>query len=462
MLSLQNFRNYQHFAVNYILKNPFCAPFLGMGLGKTVIALTVIRILLRQKKIRKVLILAPLRVAAYTWPDELQEWEHLEGLRMALIIGEAAQRVTALRSSADVYVMNHENVPWLLKQLKGKWPFDMVVIDESSWYKSPTSKRFSALCQVQPLWKRCVLLTGTPVPNGLLDLWSQVYLLDRGKRLGEMFTGYRQNYFITDKAQGFVVYSYKLKKSKSLMLGADIYEKEIYNSISDICMSMDTRAYIDLPPCNYRYLTVSLQQHLKTYQRFKKDRIYEIQMKEDGITADTAGALVGKLRQFAAGAVYDERKVSHEVHDLKLEALGELVDAANGEAVIVFYWFKHDKIRIQQYLKGYNISTLEDAADLKKWNDKKIDVLLLHPASAGHGLNLQKGGHIVIWFSLPNYSQELYSQGNGRVDRSGQQFAVMIYHLLMQGTVEMDELAVIQGKMTREQALLRAMRAEVG
>lgn len=455
MLSLSDLRTYQHYGVGYALRHPYCALFLGMGLGKTVISLTAISSLLSQGKCSRVLVLAPLRAAKMTWPNELKEFSHLAHLRASIVIGTEKQRIDALKIPADIYIMNHENIVWLVKKLKKKWPFDIVIVDESSYYKNHESKRFRALRFIRPFVKRLILLTGTPVSNSYLDLWSQIFLLDQGKRLEDGIGKFRKKYFDADEKQGYTVYS--LKEGEPLFLGVDFYEKMLFDKIRDVCVSMDTRAYVELPPVSVFTTYLDLGDKFPVYEKFRRDKLIE----NPDISAVTAGVLAGKLKQFTGGQVYDEEKAVHTFHDIKIVALKELLGAANGEPVIVFYWYQHERERIIKELKGHKISELKKDGDLKEWNNGKIDILLLQPRSAGHGLNLQKGGHIIIWYSLPFYSQELFQQANKRLDRSGQTKPVFIYVLLTQRTVEVDEYQVILGKMTKEQALLNAVKANV-
>lgn len=460
MLSLTDLRKYQIFGVNYILRKRYCALWLGMGLGKTVIALTAIDILLRKEPGLKVLILAPLRTARFTWPEEVRNFQHLQHLRMSVIVGNESERINALNVQADVWVMNHDNVLWLkrhYKNIRKRFPFNMIVVDESSCYKSYEAKRFLTLKSVRPFLKRMVLLSGTPVSDSLLGLWAQIFLLDKGTRLELTFGKYRTKYFEFDLEKDRTGRTYKLKRGNWLE-GDEIYEEIIYDKVRDICVSMDTRAYLELPPVSEEVVSIEMDNVLKGYKKFKREAIQVIQEKE--VSAINRAALCNKLKQYASGEVYVNKSITAEVHDKKLDALLELLESTNGEPVVIYYWYKHERERLLRALKGYRISELKKDSELEHWNAKKIDILLLHPRSAGHGLNLQKGGHIIIWYSLPFYSAELFNQANKRLDRSGQLLPVLIYILLMRGTVEIDELEVIRGKMTREQAFLRAMKAE--
>lgn len=459
MLSLTDLRQYQKFGVKYFLEHPFGALFLGMGLGKTVIALTALNVLLKRGDKIKTLILAPLRTAKYTWAQEVENFEHLKHLRVSRILGTEKERLAALSADADIWVMNHDNVLWLTKLFKRKrFPFNVIVVDESSNYKSHKAKRFLALKSIRPYLKRLMLLSGTPASNSLLDLWPQIYLIDTGKRLGVTIGKYRSEHFELDIEKDRTGRTYKLKRG-NWFEGDDIHEAIIYDKLRDICVSMDTRAYIELPACTRYVHKVELGDTLKVYRKFQRDKI--LQLQESEITVLSAAAMCNKLKQFAGGEVYsDENRKVVTFHEYKLQALREQIEAANGEPVIIYYWYQHERARILREFKEYTISELKTEKELEQWNAKKVDILLLNPRSAGHGLNLQKGGHIIIWYSLPFYSAEIFNQANKRLDRSGQTKPVLIYILLMRGTVEEDELLVIDGKITREQAFLKAIRAE--
>lgn len=444
--------NYQKYAIEHVIKHPACALLLDMGLGKTVITLTAIKELMHNYfDVYKVLIIAPLRVAKMTWSQELQKWDHLEGLTISKVLGTEKQRLKALNADADIYVINRENTEWLVNHYGKAWPFDMVVIDELSSFKSNKSRRFKALKKVRPLIKRIVGLTGTPTPNGLIDLWPQIYLLDRGERLGKTITGYRNQYFLPNQVNWHtgVVYNYRLK---------DGAEEQIYNKISDICVSMKAKDYLDVP--ELIEIPVEIELGNKDYQKYKKferDLLLPVSDTED-IEALTAAALSNKLLQMANGAVYGEDKQVYKIHDEKLKVLEELIESANGKPVLVYYNYKHDMERIKEYFK--DVRTLDTEQDIKDWNDGKIPILLLHPASAGHGLNLQAGGNTIIWFGL-NWSLELYQQANARLHRQGQTSKVSCYLLVAKGTIDEDVVKAIKSKAKGQDALLEAVKARI-
>ena len=441
---------YQNFATQHIIDNHAAGLFLDMGLGKTVSTLTAIDSLMFDSlEIRKVLVIAPKRVAEDTWTTESGKWDHLKHLRLSVVLGSERERKEALQAKADIYVINRENVAWLVGYYQSAFPFDMVVIDELSSFKSAKAIRFKSLRMVRGKIRRVVGLTGTPAPNGLIDLWPQLFLLDQGERLGKTITGYRERYFTPGKRNGAVVFDYKLK--------ADT-EQQIYDKIGDICISMKAKDYLSLPERINITTEVRFTPDLQNkYDEFERDQVLALEDSED-ISAINAAALSTKLRQFANGAIYDEYKNWHEVHDMKIEALQELVEQANGNPVLIFYSFKHDLERITKALKSYKPRTLEGASDISDWNSGKIQVLLAHPASAGHGLNLQAGGHTVVWFGL-NWSLELYQQANARLDRQGQLKPVTVYHLVMVETIDTKVFKVLDGKAETQDALMQAVRA---
>lgn len=442
-------RPYQRYAYNRIIEKPATALMLDMGMGKTVITLTAINDLLYDYfDVAKVLVIAPLRVAETTWTDECQQWNHLAGLTISPVIGTLSERVRALKTKADVYTINRENVVWLVDYYGKDWPFDMVVIDESSSFKNHQSKRFKALKRVRPIIKRLVELTGTPAPNGLMDLWSQLYLLDRGKRLGKTIGQYRRQFFKPGAGSGHIVYEWNLQK------GA---EQEIFNRISDICVSMKSSDYIALPEVMYNIIPVKLSAPVqREYKRLAKDLI--LRVNDDEIVANTAAALSGKLLQMSSGAVYDDAGHVIKIHNAKLEALEDIVSANEHRGILVFYWFKHDLDRLKE--KFPEAVQLKTAADIKAWNSGKISMMLVHPASAGHGLNLQYGGSIIVWFSL-SWSLELYQQANKRLHRSGQTHTVVIHHLVAQGTIDEDVMKALQGKKVTQETMITAIKARV-
>ena len=442
--------NYQEYTINHIMENNAAGAFLDMGMGKTVSTLTAIDNLLFLGEVNKVLVIAPLRVAEDTWSTEIDKWDHLNHLRISKVLGTPKQRIKAMNTPSDIYVTNRENVEWLVKEYFNKWPFDMVVIDELSSFKSPKAVRFRALKKVRPYFKRIVGLTGTPAPNSLIDLWPQIYLLDGGKRLGKTITGYREQYFRPGQRNQHVVYNWNLKE------GADT---AIHNKISDICISMMAKDYLDLPERIDNEININLPvAALNKYKQLEKDLV--IELGEDDITAANAAVLTNKLLQMANGAIYSENKSVVEIHEEKLKALGDIIEAANGKPVLVFYNYQHDYSRIMNYLKGYNPKGLEDSKDIKEWNEGNIPVLLVHPASAGHGLNLQFGGSIVVWFGL-TWSLEFYQQANARLHRQGQKETVIIHHLIAKGTVDEDVMKALGNKEVNQNMLLEAVKARI-
>lgn len=437
---------YQEAAIRWVLDRPASGLFLGMGMGKTVVTLTAINELLFDRlEAARVLVIAPLRVARDTWAREAAKWDHLQRLRVSVVLGDARERLAALERPADVYVINRENVPWLCETLFD-WPFDMVVIDELSSFKSVQAKRFKALRKVRGRIRRIVGLTGTPAPNGLIDLWPQIYLLDRGERLGKTVGAYRARYFTPDRANGHIVYSYRP------LPGAD---EAIQACIADVCMSLRKEDYLSLPGQLYETVEITPPPALlKQYRQFERDRIMEAMDGDGEIVALNAAALTGKLLQFANGAIYDDNGNPHLIHNLKLDALEDLIEAANGEPVLVFYAFKHDRDRIMRRVSCRELATSED---IDAWNRREIPVALAHPASVGHGLNLQEGGHIIIWFGL-TWSLELYQQANERLNRPGQTHVCRIYHLVLKGTHDERVLAALERKDTSQRALIDALR----
>lgn len=444
--------DYQKHAIEHIINNPYSALFLDMGLGKTVSTLTAIDILMYQDlEVNKVLVIAPLRVADSTWDAEIKKWDHLKHLTFSKILGPARKRKEALKADADIYLINRENVTWLVGQYGSAFPFDMVVVDELSSFKSPKANRFKSLKLIRPLVNRVVGLTGTPAPNTLIDLWSQLYLLDMGERLGKTVGKYRREYFNPGQTNGHVVYNYKLKQRS---------EEAIYDRIGDICISMKAKDYLNLPARIDRTVDIVLSEKDQfRYMEFEKKMILEF-MDEEEISVANAAGLSNKLLQFSNGAVYNEDRDVREIHDEKLRALDEIVECANGQPVLVFYSFKHDFERIQKYLKKYKPKKLVGNEDIENWNDGNIQLLLAHPASCGHGLNLQAGGNIIVWFGL-NWSLELYQQANARLDRQGQTENVIVHHLVTKGTIDEDVLKALQRKEVGQNALMDAVKARV-
>ncbi|HAT1138376.1 TPA: DEAD/DEAH box helicase [Corynebacterium striatum] len=442
--------NYQVVATQFVEEHPQAAILLGMGLGKTVITLTAIwNLLLDSFQARRVLIIAPLRVARDTWPAEAAKWDHLAGLTVAVAVGSKPQRVDALADEAMVTVINRENVPWLVRHLGNTWPFDTVVIDELSSFKNHRAQRFKALATVRPLMSRIVGLTGTPAANGLMDLWAQFRLLDEGQRLGRFITYYRNRWFVPDRRNGQQIFTYK---------PAPGAEGEIYEAISDITLSMRTTDYLRLPELTVTTKLVDLDvKERKAYERLRDEMVLDL----DGqvIDAANAAALSGKLLQLASGAIYDEDGQPLVVHDRKLDALEDLVEAANGQPLLVAYWFKHDRERITERFPGAR--ELKTSTDIKAWNAREIPLALIHPASAGHGLNLQQGGNLLVWFSL-TWSLELYQQTNARLYRQGQDQPVTITHLAADHTLDEAVLAALDNKDMTQAALINAVADTLG
>ena len=440
--------NYQQFATDFILNQSICCLMLDMGLGKTVITLTALwQLALDSFDVSRVLVIAPKRVAEDTWPKELAKWEHLSGLTSSLVLGSAAERKAALQRKAFLYIINRENVAWLV--INHYWDFDMVVIDELSSFKSNKAERFKAMKKVRPMVTRIVGLTGTPAPNTLLDLWPQMYLMDMGQRLGRFIGGFRDRFFLPDKRNREIIYSYKPRE------GA---EDAIYALISDICISMKAADYLDMPERIDNRIEVSMSpKERKLYDDFQKDMVLSIGDEE--LDAANAAALSNKLLQMANGAVYGEDKKVIPIHDRKLDALEDLVEAANGKPLLVAYWYKHDLQRIKARFK--NARCIDTAKDIDDWNAGKIPLALIHPASAGHGLNLQDGGCTIVWFGL-TWSLELYQQLNARLWRQGQKHTVVIHHIVTKGTHDEDVMRALENKDTRQSALIEAVRARIG
>ena len=442
-------RPYQEFAIKKIIEQNAVGLFLDMGMGKSVITLTAIQELIYNRfEVEKVLIIAPLRVAQTTWLEENEKWQHLD-LKIIPILGTESKRLDALKKSADVYVINRENLVWLLNQFHFKksdfiFPFDMIVIDESSSFKNPQTKRFKAMKFLRLKIKRLVELTGTPAPNSLMDLWPQIFLLDGGERLGKTLGEYRRKYFTAGASSGHIVYNWNLNR------GAD---KIIYKKISDICVSMKSEDYLTLPPVMNNFVKINFPEKIKiAYRRFEKDLVLPI--KENILTASSAGVLANKLLQFANGAVYNDEGKILEIHSEKLNALEEIFETVN-QPILVFYWFQHDLERLKK--KFPSAIQLQTADDIKKWNSGKISMMLAHPASAGHGLNLQYGGNVIVWFSL-TWSLEFYQQANKRLHRTGQEKPVIIHHLIAKDTIDESVVKVLADKNARQENLLSALK----
>ena len=447
-----NFTPYPHqdAGIEWIVEHPACALLWGMGTGKTVTTLTAINALLYELlEDGPVLVIAPKRVAENTWSKETAKWEHLHHLRVVKIMGSAKQRQEALTAKADIYVINRENVVWLVEYLGKRWPFPIVVIDELSSFKSAQAKRWKALRRVRGRIRRIIGLTGTPRPNGLEDFWPEVYLLDQGERLGRTLSQFRARYLVPEKMNGHIVYSYRPRE------GA---EDEVYGKLSDICMSIRKEDVLSLPGQIYEDVVLDAPPALlKQYKQFERDKVLECLDADGEIVAGTAAALTNKLLQFANGAIYDKDGGVHRLHDIKLDAREELIEAAGGDSVLVLYSYKHDADRIRERIKCHGLDTPED---MDAWNRGEIPVALAHPASIGHGLNLQDGGHIIIWFGVP-WSLELYQQANERLNRPGQKHVCRIYHLILGGTHDVRVLKSLNNKDIGQAAAIEALRLEI-
>lgn len=444
---------YQAYCISRLLSDPALGLYLDMGLGKTVITLTAIADLeYNRLQVSRALVIAPKKVAEATWQREAGKWDHLRHLRFSTVLGSEAKRVRALNTPADVWVINRENVPWLVEYCRNAWPFDMVVIDESSSFKNHKAKRFKALTWVRKYIRRMVELTGTPAPNGLLDLWAQIYLLDEGQRLGKRVTQFRERYFDPDQRTRDVVYSYKPKD------GADSAIRQL---IGDICVSMKAEDYIILPDCTYDDIPVMLDTKAKmAYERLEREML--LQVDESTIDAGSAAVLTNKLLQLCNGAVYDGQRQTVEIHRCKIDAFLEAVEALDGQPALVFYNFQHDLERLETALagSGLRVRRLTGPADEAAWNGREIDILLAHPASCAYGLNLQQGGNHVIWFGL-NWSLELYQQANKRLHRQGQASKVIIHHLVVADGVDEDVIAALNDKCTIQDRLMQALKARI-
>ena len=444
---------YQRYCIQRIIADPAVGLFLDMGLGKTVITLTAINDLKYNRfSVRNVLVIAPKKVAEATWTKEAEKWDHLSLLRVLPVLGSKQKRIRALNTPADVYVINRENVPWLVEYYRNCWPFDMVVIDELTSFKSHQAKRFKSLTWVRKNIRRMVGLTGTPAPNGLIDLWAQIYLLDEGERLGKRVTHYRERYFDPDARDRDHIFSYAPKP------GA---EQAIQNRISDICISMKAEDYLQLPELVEDVIPVVLDAKAeKAYRDFERNLLVEID--DEILDAGSAAVLSGKLLQMANGAVYNEERQPVEVHDCKLEVFLETIEKLNGAHALVFYNFQHDLSRILKVTKrsGLTVRQLKTPHDAEDWNAGKVDLLLAHPASAAYGLNLQEGGNHVIWFGL-NWSLELYQQANKRLHRQGQKSTVFVHHLVTQGTRDEDVMEALHQKGDTQEHLLQSLKARI-
>ena len=444
-----NPHDYQRYAAEFIITHPISALLLDMGLGKTSITLTAINDLLFDSfEVHKVLVVAPLRVARDTWSAEIEKWEHLKNLRYSVVIGTAQERISALSTPADIYIINRENIQWLVEESGLPFDFDMAVIDELSSFKNHQSKRFRAFMKSRPKLKRIVGLTGTPAGNGLMDLFAEFKLLDMGERLGRLIGQYRNTYFQPDKRNGMVIYSYKSLPNA---------ERQIYDKISDITISMKAADHLKMPELISSEYTVQLSEKEKEkYDQLKKDLI--LATEDNEVTAANAASLSNKLSQMANGAVYSDDESVMEIHDRKLDALEDIIESMNGKPLLVAYWFKHDLERIR---KRFEIREIKSSRDISEWNSGKIPVALIHPASAGHGLNLQNGGSTLVWFGL-TWSLELYQQTNARLWRQGQTAdTVVIQHIIANGTIDEQIMKALKTKDTTQAALITAVKAEV-
>ena len=440
--------DYQEYAVKFIESHPISALFLDMGLGKTSITLTAVNELLFDSfEVRKVLVIAPLRVARNTWCDEIKKWDHLRNIKYSIVVGTEKERIFALNKRADIYIINRENVDWLVNKSGYKFDFDMIVIDELSSFKNHQSKRFKSLMKIRPKVKRIVGLTGTPSSNGLMDLFAEFKVLDLGERLGYFIGQYRNTYFKPDKTNGAIVYSYKPLPNA---------EDSIYEKISDITVSMKASEYLKMPELVISNYKVEMSDNeKKQYDEMKKNLICEI--KDGEITVSNAGSLSNKLSQFANGAVYDDEQNIVEIHSRKLDALEDIIESMNGKPLLVAYWYKHDLQRIK---KRFDVREIKTGKDIADWNKGKIPVALIHPASAGHGLNLQQGGSTLVWFGL-TWSLELYQQTNGRLYRQGQKNTVVIQHIVTKGSIDEQILKALERKNKTQEDLIEAVKANL-
>lgn len=453
MLKETDLHDYQKKAVEHIITHNYCGLFLEMGLGKTVSTLTAVeKLMYDYLEVNSVLVIAPKRVAETVWAEEAQNWEHLQHLTFSKIVGTERQRLEAFHKKADIHIISRDNIAWLCGICASNLPYDMLVIDELSSFKNHQSQRFKALRLARPWIKRVVGLTGTPAPNGLIDLWPQIYLMDRGERLGKTITKYRSTYFTPGRSNGYVVYNYNLQG------GA---EQAIRNKIGDICISMQAQDYLHMPMLTNNVIRLSMPDDIQdAYDKFEKDSIMKLVNNEVEITALNAAGLSNKLLQFANGAIYDEDKNVYPIHDVKLKALEEIVEEACGKPVLVAWTYQFDRDRIMKYLSKYKPRELKTAKDIQDWNDGKVQLMLAHPASAGHGLNLQAGGNIIVWFGL-TWSLELYQQFNARLYRQGQKQGVIIHHLCMIRTHDEDVMLALRNKDRVQMSLMNSIKAKI-
>lgn len=443
---------YQQTAIKWIINNPRCGLFLDMGLGKTVSTLTAIQQLMDDCEISRTLVVAPKKVAETTWTTEAQKWDHLKSLKVAKVMGTEKQRKLALAEKADVYVIGRDSFVWLVGIFGGMLPFDVLVIDELTSFKSSKSNRFKAMRMATPTAKRVIGLTGTPAPNGLIDLWAQMYCIDMGERLGRSVTKYRETYFETHKWNNIIVRC-NVKKG---------YDEVIRKKIADICLSMQAKDYLQLPDLINHTIKVQLSSTtMQAYTKFEREKVLQFQDEHQGETANvlaqSAAGLMNKLSQFANGAIYDDERNVHHVHDEKLDRLAEIIEAANGSSVLVFYQYKHDAARIaEKFNKAYRVKVYTDEKQLIEWNAGQVDILLAHPASTAFGLNMQDGGHYIVWFGT-GWNLELYQQANARLHRQGQQYPVQVYNLVCSGTVDERAEAALENKKGVQQGLLDSL-----
>ena len=447
--------NYQRYAIERIISDPALGLFLDMGLGKTVITLTAVNDLrFNRWAVSRCLVVAPKKVAEATWSREAEKWDHLKHLRIIPVLGSVKKRIQALNTPGDVWVVNRENVPWLAEYYRNAWPFDMVVLDESSSFKNPQSKRFKALKMVRGRIRRLVELTGTPAPNGLEDLYAQIYLLDGGDRLGRTMTSFRECFFTQDYAHPGQQY-----RTYSLQDGAD---QRIREAIADICVSMKAEDYLELPAFIEDVVPVALDAKArKAYDELEREMLLEVD--EQTITAGSAAVLNGKLLQLCSGAVYDTEGRVVPVHDCKIEAFLEVVEQLHGEHALVFYWFQHERDRLLASLENTSlrVRVYRGAEDEAAWNAGQVDILLAHPASCAYGLNLQQGGHHEIWYGYPNWALELYQQANARLYRQGQQYPVISHLLVVQDGMDEDVVAALGAKGDAQESLMQALKARI-
>lgn len=447
--------SYQRYAIERILQDDSLGLFLDMGLGKTVITLTAINDLkFNRWAVSRCLVVAPKKVAEATWSHEAEKWDHLRHLKIVPVLGSLKKRVQALHTPGDIWVINRENIPWLVEYFRNNWPFDMVVLDESSSFKNPQSKRFKAMKLVMSRIARLVLLTGTPAPNGLEDLWAQIYLLDAGERLGRTISSYREAFFTQDYARPGQMYRTYTPQQDA--------ESRIQAAISDICVSMKSEDYLELPDYIESTVPVALDAKAKrAYDKLEKEMLLEVDTQL--VTAQSAAVLNGKLLQLCSGAVYDSTGEVVNIHDCKLEAFLETIEQLNGEHALVFYWFKHEADRLTEALAKTDkvVRVYQGPEDEKAWNAGEVDILLAHPVSCGYGLNLQAGGHHAIWFGYPNWALEIYQQANKRLHRQGQKHPVICHHLVVQGGMDEDVIAALHDKGDTQESLMQALKARI-